>query len=203
MRGHRLQWSIKTTSTEITYPADAPRLQPGVSYKLIVQAGQRNSSEEGLAELGFRLINSADAEQLHRAEARINALAIGKNAREFLLAHLFAAHGLYAEAIERLEALPSTVKEPAVARLTGDLYLATGLAWYAEEKLLKALELSRKRSDLEGQAIVGRTLALLYSDVIGNAQEADAQGKKALSLYQKLGDQRAIQEIQQWQKGLP
>src|SRR3954453_11313168 len=183
VRGSQLQWKTQTGSTEITYPDNAPPLQPGVSYKLIVQAGQRDSSEEGLAQLGFRRLTLEESEQLHRDEEKIMALGLGKVPRELLLAHLFAAHQLYAEAIERLESLPATSQEPTLMRLTGELYLTTGLAWSSEERLLKARFLSQRSNDIEGNAIASRALAHLYSETIGNPREANAYIREALDLY--------------------
>ena len=104
VRGPNLTWSADVTGTsEIAYPDGAPALQPGVTYKLSVAAGNRSSDEESAAGLGFTLLKPDEAQAVKDGEARIRALGLSDAATRLLLANLYAGQGLTAEATNQLE----------------------------------------------------------------------------------------------------
>ena len=145
----------------LSYPDSAPALQPGVNYRLIVTAGDRSSSEEPGAGLGFSVLGAEEAKTVTEAEAKIRALGLAETPAALLIANVYATNGLYAEAIEALERLPGS-QEPAVLRLLGDLYVSTGLNRLAEERYLTALARSEALSDVEGQAQAHHALGRVY-----------------------------------------
>jgi hypothetical protein len=203
VRGQGVNWSTDVNSgTEIAYPADAPALVAGATYKVIVVAGTRSSEEETLPGLGFTLLKPEEAAVVRDAEARIHALGLPGEPTRLLLANLYASQGLYAEAIEQYEALSSTAQEPAVLRSLGDIYLTLGLNHPAEASYLQALKLSEPANDVEGQALAQHALGRIY-ETIGNAGEAAQRLQKAREQYQRLGDTQTIKQIDERLAGLP
>ncbi len=187
-------WSTTVDgATELAYPSDAPALKPGTAYRLVVAAGERSSTEETGAGLGFILLEASEAEAVHAAEAKIRALGLADAATRLLVANLYANHGLYAEAIELLAPLTNAGK-PAVPRLVGDLYLSVGLNRQAEESYLQALRLSEGASDVEGQAAAHATLGSIYES-LGSRDEAARHWQAAIAGYEQLGDQAKIAQL--------
>jgi tetratricopeptide (TPR) repeat protein len=116
-----------------------------------------------------------------------------------LIAHLYAAYDLNAEAIEQLEGIPETLQEPAPARLLGALYMAIGLSRHAEKHYLRALEISKKVNDEEGQALAHKALGRIYDDALGNRNAAIQHLGSALKWYKQLGDLQTAREIEEEQ----
>ena len=185
-------WSTLVTGvTELVYPADAPPLEPGKTYRLVVEAGGRSSDEEPGAGLGFSLLDSDEARQVYAGQQEIRSWQLSDQATRLLVARLFAAHGLLAEAQDMIWPIRSTL--PAAGRLLGDLYLDTGLSRHAEEAYLEALSAAEAAGDLEGQALSLAALGSVYLR-LGNREQAAARFDAAARLYEALGDDdRAIE----------
>ena len=163
VRGDGLYWWTVTSATGVVYPETAPRLESGVNYKLIVEANDRSSSDESGLGLGFSVLSSKDKKIVFEEQKQIENLGLPAGPTQFLVAHLYADHGLYAEAIERLEMISQTFKAAAVKRLLGDLYMEVGLARQAEGDYLNALDLSRAENDDEGQMLIHKSMAYICS----------------------------------------
>jgi hypothetical protein len=195
-------WATEVSgASELSYPESAPALQPGVTYRLIVTSGDRSSSEEPGAGLGFSVIGTEEAKAVKVAEAKIRALGLTETATALLIANVHATNGLYAEAIEGLERLPAP-QEPAVLRLLGDLYISTGLNRLAEERYSAALVRSEELNDVEGQAQAHHALGRIY-DALGNAADARRHLTDALALYDRLGDAQKSAEAKAQLDALP
>ena len=188
-------------ASELPYPDSAPALQPGVTYRLVVTAGDRSSSEEPGAGLGFSVLGAAEAKAVKEAEAKIRALSLTETATALLIANVYATNGLYAEAVEGLERLPGP-QEPAVLRLLGDLYISTGLNRLAEERYTTALARSEALSDVEGMAQAQHALGRIY-EALGNPAEARRHLSDALALYDRLGDAKQAAEAKAHLDALP
>ena len=207
VKSHKLSlqgtnWATEVSgASELRYPDSAPTLQPGVTYRLVVTAGDRSSSEEPGAGLGFSVIGADEAKTVKEAEAKIRSLGLTETATALLIANIYATNGLYAEAIEGLERLRGT-QEPAVLRLLGDLYISTGLNRLAEERYAAALARSVALSDVEGQAQAQHALGRIY-DALGNAVEARRHLTDALALYDRLGDAKKSAEAKAQLDALP
>ena len=187
-------WSAAIASgTETTYPPDAPALKPGTAYRLVVEADERSSTEEPGAGLGFELLGASEVDAVRAAEAEIRTLGLADTATRLLVANLYAVHDLYAEAIEQLEPLADS-GEPAVSRLSGELYLSIGLKHQAEESYLQALLLSQGVSDAEGQAAAHAALGAIYES-LGNAENAVRHRQEAIAGYEQLGDRSKVAEL--------
>lgn len=199
VRAMNFYWSSQVRSgIEIKYPGVAPVLQAGVDYKLIVETtgpNGRSSSEEPGIGLGFSILDAKERKIVLEGEQQIESLGLPTGPTQFLIAHLYASHGLNAEAIERLESISSTFKAAAVARLLGDLYLNVGLARQAETNYLSSLDLSKQGNDEEGQMLVHLALARIYGQVLGNAKSAGEHLDATLALANKLGDDYMVSEV--------
>ncbi len=128
----------------------------------------------------------------------IEHLALNKEERLFILAHFYATQGLNGEAIQLIERSEETLRNPAILRLLGTLYLSRGSEGFSQAAAYfhKALIETEQRNDLEGQAIASHYLALLLHAVEQN-DEAKSFAQKALKLYQDLGDSETEQVLRE------
>lgn len=191
------EWVTRTTRTRMDYPVDDFPLQTGVNYVLRVQADNKRASwEENQPGLGFRLLTPKEAEPVRQAVERVQALALPSEALTFTLAHLYAGHGLVAEAVDLLEDLvQSGVQQPAVYRALGDLYWQTGLGRLAETHYGEAVELAEQVGDIEGKAIALTCLGEVYIR-LGNKEQAHAHWQQALEEYRSIGDEAQVAQVQ-------
>jgi hypothetical protein len=196
VHGAGLTWSTTVKSAnEVAYPADAPALAAGASYKLTVTAGERSSDEEASPGLGFTMLSAEEARAVRDAEAKIHGMNLPAASAQFLLANLYASYDLNAEAIELLEALAQSASEPAIPRALGDLYLKVGLNRLAEARYLAGLGLAQRAGDIEGQAWMQSRLGLIYQ-ALSLPADARQRIQNALELYQKLGEAETVRELQ-------
>jgi hypothetical protein len=195
VRSENLIWStVVTSATEVVYPEKAARLEAAVDYKLIVETSDGRSSQEPGLGLGFLILSSKDRKAVLQEQKHIENLGLPNGPTQFLVAHLYADHGLYAEAIERLEGISQTFKAAAVKRLLGDLCMDVGLARQAEVDYLTSLDLSKAENDDEGQMLLHKVLAYIYGQILGNKEMAALQLNATLDLARKLGDHQTASQ---------
>jgi len=189
VRGGGFTWGeyIQSLTTEIAYPDSAPRLKPGIDYKLIVETSNRSSYEPGF-DLGFSILDPKDSQRALQEEKQIEKLGLPDGPTQFLIAHLYASYGLRAEAIEKLESVSEKFKAAAVASLLGDLYASTGLIRQSEVSYLNAVELAQNENDEIGSMLAHLALARIYQQELGNTKAAIAHFDSALALANMLGD---------------
>jgi len=189
IRAENFLWTTQVTAgTQVVYPNTAPPMKPGVDYKLIVVAGNGETSDEPGVGLGFSLLSPEDAKAVLKEQKQIESLGLPPGPTDFLVAHLFTNHGLYAEAIERLEAISQNFKVAAVQKLLGDLFMDIRLPRQAEGRYLNALGLCAAENDQEGQMLIHKALAYIYWQILGNKETASQQLSQALEFARKLGD---------------
>jgi hypothetical protein len=182
-------------TTELVYPDDAPPLEAGTVYKVVVVAGDRRSDEEQLPGQGFTILSAAEAQGVRAVEAKIRTLNLSDAATNLLLARLYAGTGLYAEAISQLEGLPKTARTVAIKRLLGDWYLRIGLGSQARQHYQAVLD-QVSEDDAETLAIVQYALARLAL-AEGDRAAAQRYVAAARANYERLGDQAALSEVEQ------
>jgi tetratricopeptide (TPR) repeat protein len=202
IRGESFYWRTVVSGTELVYPDSAPRLQPDHNYKLIVEINDRSSSDEPGLGLGFSLLSSKEKEPIQQEEEQIEKLGLPDEPTEYLIAHLYGANGLYAEAIDRLERIVQQFKAAAAERLLGNLYMKISLPRQAESHYLKSLALSRAEQDEDGEMLERRALAYIYRETLGNEEAASQQLQAVLDLARKLGDEQTTEEVQKQLKDL-
>lgn len=196
IRGQEFYWSTEESGTELVYPKSAPRLRPGIDYKLIVLTSDRSSSDEPGLGLGFSVLNSKEIKAILQQQEQIERMGLADGPTQYLIAYLYAANGLYAEAMERLERVAQQFKAAAVERLLGDLDMKIGLPREAEVHYLKSLALSVAEQDEDGEMLEHRALAYIYGEVLGNLEMTGQQLHSMLDLARKFGDEQAAQEAQ-------
>jgi tetratricopeptide (TPR) repeat protein len=162
--------------------------------------GDANSEQELLPDLGFTVLSVAERQALAVEERKIRLLSLPAPQTQFLLASLYIAKGLYAEAIEQFESLSKSLKEPALIRTLGDLYLAIDLNREAEGWYLEALGLQSSGS-LGEQALTQRGLAQVYEN-LGILERAIATLDDAKKAYERLGDAAMVESLEQQGKRL-
>src|SRR5262249_2751962 len=120
-----------------TYPADAPRLQPGVRYQLQVEAPGSKPTEAW-----FEIVDEARAaeirENLKQLEASLGR-RVSPSSRAAVRAGALASNELFHDArLVVLAALTKDPDEPSLHMLLGNIYLKTGLPRLAAKSLDEA-----------------------------------------------------------------
>lgn len=195
VRGPRVDWSNIVTSTETVYPDNAPALLPGQQYNVIVFAGGRNSDEEGVLGLGFRILEAEQAAKVKAREREIRNMNLQESSKRLLIAYLYAGRELYAEAIMQLE---EGSNDPEVVRLLAELYLRTLLTDKAERQYLRAIELSRE--NILGLALAHDRLGQIYEAFVkkgdqGKKDQAIQKYENAIKAYMDLKNWKMVGEI--------
>jgi len=206
MKGNSLFWSRNVGNvTELVYPADAPALTPGVTFRVVVTAGLRSSELEETPNLGFLVLPADEAHQVEQVAQTINGLNLPDLTKTFLLANLYASwgldpnqpdsprKGLNYEAIKILSAAGDS-QTPAMIRMLGDLYLTLRLNTLAEEQYRKALSLSESLDDQEGKALAQLALGQILK-MRSNSAEATQRLNTAKTLFESYGDTKGADAV--------
>jgi len=193
IRGLHFSWtSDSTIATTLVYSDKTPRLKPGLEpggdYKVTVVADGRGISDEPGFGLGFSIIGTKEKDIVFQERRQIEHFNLPDGPTRFLIAHLYANHGLNAEAIDLLEEISQTFKVAAAKRLQGDLYMKVGLPRQAEAAYLASLDLSKSENDGGGQMLDRKALAYIYEQIVGNREAAYRQLEETLNLARDLGD---------------
>lgn len=179
-------WTRDVVSqTRLAYPEKEPPLTPGQTYKVVVTSDGLSSQQDHSPGLGFTTLTADQAHTLADEESRRKQMELPETQTRFIVANLYAARELYAEAIEQSEDLYTTMKEPAVAQMLGDLYAAIGLNREAEKKYVEALSLTAA-SDLDGLGLTQKNLAQVYEN-LGIFDQAIVRLEEAMKAYRRLG----------------
>jgi tetratricopeptide (TPR) repeat protein len=135
----------------IEYPADVKVLQPGHTYKLIVEAQTPSSTSPG--EAIFTMLSEAEIQKVQETVGKIDGLNLPveeKVLRDLYSIYTNENNNLIAEIIERLETLVREGSQtPKVYRILGDIYLQQGLLDFAKRRYEKAVELATNIKDTE------------------------------------------------------
>jgi hypothetical protein len=197
----KLIWSRVTGSKpELAYPYKKPSLTPGQTYLVVVSTDGKSSELENVPGIGFALLKADKALSLNKAKAKIQKLNLPEAQTQFLTANLYLDEHLYAEAIDEVERASGTMKEPAVVRMLGDLYLVVGLNREAEKRYLEALTIQPK-NDLEEQAMTQMRLAQSYEN-LGISDQAIIRLDEAIKIYERLGNSAMVEILKKQEQGL-
>jgi len=201
IRGPSFYWKTSVKETAVSYPGKQV-LKPEMIYTVMVEADNGTRSQPDCTD-GFSVLNTNEAQRVRTAAERLSELQLPDEAKSFAMAHLYMSHHLVAEAVEVLEALVKVGTPTAIVyRTLGDLYRGINLSRLAEQHYSRALELSQGLNDIEGQALTQRALGLIYGESFNNKNEATQRLHKAIQLYQELGDQKVVMEMQKQLSGL-
>lgn len=207
IRGTAEHWAREVSGvTELKYPEDAPALVPGETYKAIIAAGNHNSDEEELPNLGFTVLGRDEAHAVRMREGKIRAKNPSELSTIFLIANLYATWGvnpddswddrwaLNTEAIELLEQASATRPDASILRMLGDMYMSLSLATLAEKPYMRALELSEATEDVFGKAWAHYALAHVFTERFNDA-ETTKRLLSARKLFQSFGDAKSVEKI--------
>jgi len=185
--GMKVVWSRDVTSeTWLIYPDKEPSLTDGQTYKVVVTSNGLSSEQDHSPGLGFTVLTADQARALADDETKRKQLELPETQTRFLIANLYAGRELYAEAIEQLQELHTTMKEPAVTGMLADLYATIGLNREAAKWYLETLGMT-PADDLEGVGVTRKSLAQVYEN-LGIYDKAMAQLKEAIKAYRRLGN---------------
>jgi hypothetical protein len=191
--GRKVIWTKQVASeTRLTYPEKEPSLTRGQTYKVVVTSDGLSSEQDHSPGLGFTTLHANQVHALADEQIKRKQLELPETQTSFLVSILFAGRELYSEAIEQLQDL-TTMKEPAVARMLGDLYATIGLNREAEKKYLETLSLTAT-DDLEGLGATHRSLAQVYEN-LGMFDRAIARLREARKAYQRLGNRALVKVL--------
>jgi hypothetical protein len=183
---------IAVTDTRLAYPTDAPTLQPGIDYLLVVRDAKGKTSVDDPAKgLGFRVLSATSRPDVEQQSAAILALeGLDETARQLALAVSYATwpgedgRGLYVEAWQVLEQVAQTHDTPPIRLWIGDMLHAMRLPNEAEIAYQHALQQAKASGDRASQAAAEAGLWRVTSETT----RLDA----ALVLYDHLGDMHEV-----------
>jgi hypothetical protein len=189
-QGSKSVWTKKeVASTEITYPADAPMLEAGKDYLLVITdpATGRSSSEDSEKGLGFQVVSDTQRSEIEvRRQSILQLSGLDEPSKKLALAIYYAnlrigGRGLLSDARILLEEVAQAKpNEPAVFLRLGDVLAKMKLWDEAENSYKNALAQAEKLQDLETQA---NALVALWR--INPADQAKFD--QALRIYEQIG----------------
>jgi len=192
--GMEVIWTKEVASeTKLNYPDKEPPLTPGRTYKVVVTSDGLSSQQDHSPGLGFTTLTPDQARRLADEEIGRRQLGLPEAQTRFLVSNLFAARELYSEAIEQLQDLYTTMKEPAVVTMLGDLYATIGLSREAEKKYLESLGMT-PANDLDALGLTEKKLARVYEN-LGSFDQAIARLREAIKVYRRLGNRAMINAL--------
>jgi len=187
--GNSLDWQIETTATELVYPDNAPPLEPGTPYNLVVVDENGHSSEEEKTALdrSFALLSAREITVIEALVAQVRGLGLDDRATRFLNGEIYAIHKLRADAIFLFEGLPVEVEAPAISRRLADLCLEVGLYRESREAYERAWAGYQALGDGDGEAATLFGLGLAYWGERDDMTARKYLGQ-ALTVYRSIGD---------------
>lgn len=193
--GAGLYWKTSTRETSIKYSGETP-LQPGSHYWLIVKTESGESSlSEGV--FGFKVLSKSKKAEILLARKDLQQKQFIETAEVVALANLYQSNNLKGAAINQLEAaISNEIESVAIYQLLGKVYQQVGLNRLARDRYVKGLELAEQAEDIESQAAIQGSLALI-NGILGEPEEARQQLETSQRLYQELGDTEKARQIEE------
>lgn len=196
-QGSDLVWKkLEVKDNVLAYPAEAPELQSGEEYLLVVtddDTGHKSSGDSNKG-LGFQVIDPNTFIELGKQEQLIsNIEALDTAAKKLALALVYQqtkvnGRGLWGEASLLLgQVSDEEPNAPVVFLLLGDVFERMKLWNEAQEAYNSAIIRAQELKDIESQAI---GLTALWRI---NGQRELAQ--KAITLYENLGDNDTADQL--------
>lgn len=195
-QGGKVLWEqSEVQGTEIHYPDDAPALESGVDYLLMVtdEDTGHHSDEDRAKGLGFQILDPEEKAVVEVRRDEILSLPVEQPARSFVLAVYYAGQRLRGDAVMLLDEVSADVDAPTVHLWRGDLLAAMQLPDEAEAAYQTALGIAQAGGDLEAQAAVQVGLWQVTKD--------QTWLDEAMESYESLGDQEqadALREESSW-----
>ena len=202
VRGRGLNWTTQLDeeavcseqTCEFTYPREIP-LQPGTSYRLVIEANNgRSSAEETTAGLGFKLLEPTEAAEVDQSVRLIQEQNLSAISKALALTSVYTSYNLIAEAILTLESVPQAEKTAEVHRQLGDLYRQIGLPLEAEVQYREAIA---KAANNPFELAAAQFGLGEVSYLLGRRDDAVRFLQAAKTEYERLGDVARANELEQ------
>jgi len=189
---------VEVSDEQLEWPADWLPLETRATYVLVVEGDGARSDEgnEQHAGLGFWLLSDTDAEMVSALESRLRAQPIRPEATALLVAELYLTHQLRAEAADLLESLTTSSGAASIWLVLGQTQLEAGLASESRSALDEAVAVAQETGQqaVEAAARVGLALVARLQD---DAATADTHLRAARLLYEQVGDQDGLEQVDQ------
>jgi len=197
----KIKWEAKhITTTELQYPADAPALETGKVYSVVVidEVSQISSAAEGINDIGFQLLSPQEQATLTPYSQQIHDLSkLNETARNFALASYYAhvwryrpGRGLFSEALRLSTQVAQSEPAPAVYLLQGDIFINMKLPYKAITAYQQALNQAQTKQDFDTEAIVYNNLWKLTEDT--------AYCKPMIKLFTDLANNDSSQTLSEF-----
>ncbi len=161
--GFRWDYPSLVDSSRLDYPTDAPALQPGVAYRVIIQAGGHSSDEDPVNDPTFKLLNSTIADQVNKSATNIRNRHLSDVNERQALAVLFASYGLFGEATDQIEgSAPEQRSSSLEYLLAGYYHNKLLLNGPAEEHYQRAYDLAPGNEQRRDRANAAFGLGITY-----------------------------------------
>lgn len=183
-QGGKALWEqLGVQGSEMRYPDDAPALDPGVDYLLMVtdEDTGHHSGEDTAKGLGFRILDPENKGMVEARRDEILALPVEEPARRFALAVYYTGQRLRGDAEMLLDEVSADLDAPAVHVWRGDLLAAMQLPDEAESAYTTALTMAEAIDEWETQAAAQVGLCRVTGQVDWL--------EEAILTYEALGDQ--------------
>ncbi|MDM8528159.1 tetratricopeptide repeat protein [Anaerolineales bacterium HSG24] len=181
-------WRDVFTQPEARYAGSDP-LTPDETYMVQVE------TDHGLTSTTKYVFQQVDEKTAKQIEQQLTSLAVSDEVKPLATAYIYRSHGLFAEAIEVLRPIATSNEYPLLHLLLADLYHQVGLFDLAADAYQTTLKFAETHDDVEGQALAHLGLAALYQQNNRNYQAIDHLNQ-AKRIYQTLGDERKLQQIE-------
>jgi hypothetical protein len=197
VRGGGVNWTRTVQSQKsLRYPADAPRLEPGHQYSVLITAGALSSIRAGEPWPLFEIASRVQIDAMHRQLEVFHRLGLSSGKTAVLEAKLLASLGFHAEAIERLEQVSPRFDAAVTDRILAATYEATGLDHLAVEKYRQALRKSAVSADSDGEATAADALCTLCQR-FGLCEKGETRKYllRAMAIHEALGAARQVKRL--------
>jgi hypothetical protein len=184
------QWYTETVATELTYPMDAPALEPDVTYLVQVSAEPGAAQEE--ERTWFALLGDGARDELTTAVEAIQASGVNSPTERYLLGQIYSDYQLWGAAIDELETLAAGEPQASLYQQLADFYFQTGLYSFAKDRYQAALDAATAAGDRAGEAAAHVGLGRV-TDAYGQYAEAIAHLEEAEALYRESGDMEQME----------
>lgn len=157
-------WAKSTTGTDLTYPSDAPNLEAGATYKVIVKAVTPNPSDIIIDSRAIYILHEEQNQKLNTGIALLDQLTISDDEKALDKAVVFREYGLLDRAYEVIaKRIEAGSQNPAIYISLGDQYFAEGLLDEAKSQFTQAQEFAKSQGNQESLLLADKRLKQIDS----------------------------------------
>lgn len=205
LHGPNLDWK-NLVYTNDTFGADeVPTLEEGLNYSIGVVPMFKNkplktASVTAAAKLMYRTISvmrRPEAADVLAATMALAKLGLPDVVMKFLTAQVLVRSGSFDTALASLLGIQDQLKEPALLKELGEVYIARLSFPEATTSLTNAIALYEKNGDVIGRALAEEALANIDAKDASRVPQALVRYRVALETYRQLGDQFNVLRLEQ------